>query len=499
VNDEEKRPTGRIRTAYATLDQYAVVNAPAGATFQLDFQNRCIDEGFHKGSAALVVVKPAAAAEVPTSWPASSADLPRFDDVIERINAPLRSMEPLREVMQGIRADSYQSRLVELPAAAYWMSNVDMTEKCAKRILKMVCARRAVQTPFLLLRLEHAAEVLAEFCTALPASMPYMSDVYCNEDKQIAYESFDNLFLRRAGDCEDFACAMSGIFDALRFRGGCWADPDLVRLHEVSKHYMAVSVLGAVSAPSFQAGDDDGIGAHMYVKYVPVDEFYRRCEGAELPTIDIPKHDGGRLPTFIGEGTSEVHVLPTMSLDVQRQEEEATRKASMLPAGYTRLAKACFGTQRGFYKYDVHCFTNYFFEQTRGTALAVPAYFSFFTNDKYGCNISSQHGKIYAHGTLSAPEVHAMRQIMALECPTPILDVPTSPSHQNKFTLPTRSEPSSPRPYRKPRTFFCTTPDEGQRAAFIDYLRKYEPRAKVSCTEELFVRGIKPQFRITIA
>jgi hypothetical protein len=412
----------------------------------------------------------------------------------------------------------FSSRTIDMPAVAFWMKPVVVAPACAKHMLTVVLRRRGMtDADFETATHGDVAGVLAEWCTALPSSLPYLEDVYAFEGSRHAYESFDDIFARGSGDCEDFSRGMCALFEAAR-GASSWRDASLRRLHAMAQRYVPVAVLSTVASMAYDplaaATDDGHERAHMYTRFVPRASFHRMVRrgandaaaAALFPTASTfaPwEHD---LPTFVGEGTARVGV----DFRARSAHEPADqRKCASLPSGFTRYQDLSFDDgPSGFYRRDVHLLTGHFAALGQ-SGQGCPAFFSL-TNAEgaYGVDFGSwDNGPGLKPATgIEASELATIRSLMALEQPSPVLLAPrcrTTAGLAEQWATNTgwlsAGRGATGSPTRRGIDFFCTTPDQMSSQVFSHVIRElYNSRGSPIVTTESFATNFPPQLRIRL-
>ena len=118
--------------------------------------------------------------------------------------------------------------------------------------------------------------LLTTMISLTAACYPYESDFYIQNGSKKPFESFDNVFIRRAGDCEDFARGMHFVlstFQEQKIDRGRWGS--MYYLQRVANLYLSGIILAEVTTP--QHGGVINIfksrQAHMYTQIFPIKYF----------------------------------------------------------------------------------------------------------------------------------------------------------------------------------------------------------------------------------
>jgi hypothetical protein len=344
---------------------------------------------------------------------------------IEQSMQPFRNhvLRPHLRSFANIHAPVFKTRVCSLPGIAYWMSEwVGFDEAYLEHLTRLVLERHNVSmTEFLELDLEgpihQANQILCDVCTIYPTSCPYITDYISKGTRLNPCESFDDLFVRNAGDCEDFSRAITLIFNHIRFHP--WENQVGRRLQELSKAYIAFGILGSVTRPSYSGGSGSGIAAHMYVQLIPISLFNKMCPEHAQPIEQAWMHNSSLL---IGEGTGHVGCDLLRPVKHTSSIERAWSKRRM--EGLERTSYP--NLHNSFYRYNIHAYTNYFFK----TGVNV-GHFTFCQNKRYGVPFESILTKpdsirMYPHKGFTPEELGTVRSILSKEYPTPALQLSAS-------------------------------------------------------------------------
>ena len=209
----------------------------------------------------------------------------RMSDFIVKSYDPFKDKKLLPSIPQveNIHAPMFMARACVLPGYMYWQTPwKGFDETYLEHLASLVCARHD-RTPESLRVGDHRShEIVAEMCTAYPNSCRYISDFYQKGGEMFPFESFDDLFIRQAGDCEDLSKAMCYIFDHIRITP--WEGEVGQTLRGIAQGYCAFSILGAVARPAFTLsplGND--MAAHMWGQLFPV-EYVEQWTGLSVGT-----------------------------------------------------------------------------------------------------------------------------------------------------------------------------------------------------------------------
>lgn len=502
----DRRPC-RVRAAYETWDLYDLLHQPVGTTVPGTLHNACRRRtAANQGRVTLTVVTSS-----PSPCPRRNRPLDHaaFHHGTAQSLTHLARLTPSHPSLEHMLAPVFQSRTAAVPGIGFWRRPpLRISESAAVHVLDVVLARHqhVDRAPFAAWSITDAAVVLADFCSCYPASCPYMADVYPDHGRLCPYESFDDLFARGAGDCEDFSAAMVAVFHAVRFGDGrTWQVPALRHLVRVSTHYLAVSVLAAVTHPSYTAAADGGgidrpWAAHMYTRYVPVTTW---CRKAGLDSSSSTSTSTLLLPEFIGEGTAAVALAPASKGPV---DTFATRlRTGGLPPGYDVVSTPVWGDPHGFYRRDVHAYTPYFWARDgHDTSVTVPWFFSFVHASQphvYGTTFGDAAYALHVHPGMDADARHRLDDAMALEAPSPPWTAPGPVTSTAAMTWPgaataTAAETTLPDHTRR-AVVVCSTPDATARTVFDTIVAREGAYVHVAAVET-FCAGAPPQVRLDV-
>ena len=404
----------------------------------------------------------------------------RLQRLINRYHIPFQTMTPSKSAFRHIHAPVFKTRLCYLPGISYWMSEwVGFNEDYLEHMTQLVLARHNVSvedftsgqhaqtddhthtpTHNEYAHLRRANHILCDVCTIYPTSCPYISDYISKGSTLNPCESFDDLFLRNAGDCEDFSRAICLIFNHIRFSQ--WKNPLGRTLQELSKAYIAFGILGSVTRPSYRGGlvgnkkeSNMGVAAHMYVQLIPIHLFNRMC-----PTYAQPIEQEWMLHSslLVAEGTGHV------GCDLL-QSETRTLTEAQTPVVHRAWSRICSQGSQGahfertsyptlhnpFYRSNIHAYTSYFFQQQRQQPRKRTLKFNqghqkhlnvgHFTFCNSNTNHHNPHIKctygvpfehlfskpesitMYPHTGLTPDDVCLIRYLLSKECPTPALHI----------------------------------------------------------------------------
>ena len=351
-----------------------------------------------------------------------------------------RAVSPSVPFLDRVHAPRHYTRVAVLPGAAFWMAPpaLEADEAWCAHWLRLVCRRHEHEPAWLTLavetqfdRLDAASDAFHEVCSliceaacAVVNSVSYISDWVPRRGTRRCCESFDELFVRKSGDCEDGAKA---IVEVLRcFQDGVWETPLMRAVQRVCALYVPCGVLGMVDAKTVRDGQEQDYQAHMFMNWIPAARFDGMTEEpATIAHLPWTRH----LRVLHGEGTG--HVDPTTQSFAAVAPEIAAAEGLMsklpaLPAFVDRMRRLSVTGAVGFYHMHVHLYTD---ELLRRGRSAAPAAFSFVRRSAPG-----RFGVAYddvmrgdsdvvlrPHLPLGGKVLSAIRQVLAMEHPLPRL------------------------------------------------------------------------------
>jgi len=355
-----------------------------------------------------------------------------------------KSFEPFeKNLLQGsipavenIHAPMFITRTNVLPGIMYWRTPwIGFNEDYLEHLTHMVCARHNRTPQSLSLEDRESHEIMAEMCTAFPASCTYLADFYEVQGKKIPFESFDDLFERKSGDCEDLSKAICYIFDHIR--QGSWKRPIGRMVQTITQEYIAFSILGAVTRPAFYNDGVNGVlAAHMFVKLLPT-SYLNRWTNWDLPSSSV-----AATKPLLCEGTGYVGTdlfrTPTFPHVATPSRAE--------PMTY-------IGLHNDFYQLDVHGYSS-----TLPKIGIDTAHVTFMKHSKYGVPfhevmLGDDQISMFVHPGLPPDLLQDANDVLQQESPSPPLSLDRYP------TIPTPSPPGT--------DFFLNQHDTQQRPAAL--------------------------------
>ena len=301
------------------------------------------------------------------------------------------AIEPKDDFLKRVHAPIFNSRVMRMVGFAFFMNeNFDADESwfrywfevAAKRnntTLQKVASiveKQFKRTDSVFVNGFHTVtELIADFVTLPVTVYAYETDFHIVDNKQVSMESFDDLFIREAGDCEDFSRAMLRIFTKLnqiKFK-----NRKLIEIQRISRLYIPCSMLTKVASNSHGFSIFKNRSAHMYCRLFPKPWFVKNIIGNEIKNIDIKKildkpsdykNQGWteKLRSYVCEGTAPVKSFCALSsmkgeMRTTRQELEIASTHIKCPHKILRQFRPSWSVKSdGFYKTDAHVYTNEF-------------------------------------------------------------------------------------------------------------------------------------------
>ena len=295
----------------------------------------------------------------------------------------------------------------------------------------------------------HQCCLLLTTMVSLTASCyPYETDFFVRNGQNKPFESFDNEFLRRAGDCEDFARGMHFVLSTFQTKKIKKLFQGMLQLQKVANLYLSGIVLAEVTTP--QHGGVLNIfknrQAHMYTQIFPVKYFIENIDTKNVPgkksgkTFETIKNELHHrdwmdyLRVYVIEGTAPVQPFSSISsmateMDSEKRDFEIKSNNTLNPAcpvGLAREYRPAWSVQRdSFYKNCAHFYTDFFVRKG-----AHVGSFSFVdkNTDKYGVDLQQvlekYNFKFVPHQFFDQSDMELMTSILRYEAPFPVLDYP---------------------------------------------------------------------------
>lgn len=288
-------------------------------------------------------------------------------------------------------------------------------------------------------------QLLTTMVSLTAACYPYESDFFVKNGSKKSFESFDNIFVRRAGDCEDFARGMHFVLstfqeatiDRQQWRG-------LYYLQRVSKLYLSGIILASVTTP--QHGGIVNIfksrQAHMYTQIFPVKYFIdnitiKHEDHKDSKIFEEVKKSFDHRPwmdelrVYVIEGTAPVQPFTSLvsmatELDPMKQEFEIRslkELASSAPNGLSREFRPAWSVAKDdFYKNCAHIYTDFFIR--KGCNVGSFAFYNNSTSE-YGVDLQqvlrTTGFSFIPHQFFTTTDIELIAYLLAYESPFPRL------------------------------------------------------------------------------
>ena len=201
--------------------------------------------------------------------------------------------------------------------------------------------------------------VLISIATSLINTYPYITDfIYQGGVKQTC-ESFDNIFVRETGDCEDLAKGIYQIISKLSTR-----DESKIKLvkyiSKIAQLYVPCGTLGEVNNTCKIAREDEHRQAHMWFMLIPrifMDKHVLKKEKPEYYPWEKNLHP------LVGEGTGYIETEPSNSnnAELTKLTRESLRGLLQDPNIYEIENSSTEKTYDHFYNSIIHLFTDYYY------------------------------------------------------------------------------------------------------------------------------------------
>ena len=259
-----------------------------------------------------------------------------------------QGMTPSDNFIRTVNAPFFKGRCGVLPGPAYFAAvhdTVAPTENWWRAQLRTAARRRGVKLADWALAVDRrrdsspdfhkACQLVFEAVSAAVTSYPYCGDFFVDGKVKAQFESFDNYFVREAGDCEDASRAVLQLVTHLQNDTSSQRS-ELGRMATVAKLYAPCAVLGMVSAVAWGHEETTTSQAHMFTKMIPMAQLAAKCADAGLPYEYAEESWEGDLKTWCIEATAPVEPFTDVESAKQlfptnARHYEQTRAAQKLP------------------------------------------------------------------------------------------------------------------------------------------------------------------------
>jgi hypothetical protein len=338
--------------------------------------------------------------------------------ISDQINPFIKKrIKPSEPFLYRVHAPTYNTRIMRLPGAAYYILPdrvvTTASEDWCKKFIDITLSRynmseetfnQTINSQFskgntkLLDHFTTCLSIIGESASVLVHTCTYKSDFTYSAGRKTSIESFDNIFITKAGDCEDSA---KGIYTIIAiFSNAKFKSKLMNNVQKVCKLYIPFGVLAEVTNPSINTTSTEEKLAHMFATMIPRSKFYKNS------CIDYSKSLGEveeSLPSLLLEGTGRVHCL----ID--------TGKSNNMHCidGVEQYINISTQTENVFYKKIVHLYSDYALEN-------VLSYSVMNDDNEYGVDFKdffNDNYKIKNHEELNDNLLEICKKIIHLDTP----------------------------------------------------------------------------------
>ena len=363
------------------------------------------------------------------------------------------------EFLKRVHAPIFNGRMATMPGFAYLMNSTHFSgdqmwylhwykaalKRCDledEQVASIVERQFKLKTAQIVEGFHLITALMATMVSATVTCYPYECDFYVQGGEQKPFESFDNIFVRKAGDCEDFGRGMHLVFSTFCAMNLPRVHRGLRALQRVCRLYVSGVVLGTVSQNSHGASVFKTRQAHMYLKLFPIEGFTKRIaaighhnmESIKLPLFEEvcaskPRPWMAHLRVYTLEGTAPVQPFTSLStmnaeVNLERQKVELQSATKLRPPrGLARLFRPQWGVfEDPFYDTDCHVYTDFFLERGYGMG-------SFAMYDTKMCVygvpmqqvLNMQNLAFVPHQIVSSQDLETIGTMLTYEHPMPIM------------------------------------------------------------------------------
>jgi len=377
-------------------------------------------------------------------------------------------MKPINGFLARVHAPIFQGRVSAMPGFAYVMNSTTLpatvnwfhryySQALERLNMKDADVKRIIHTQMksgtteLVEGFHDCCLLLTTMISLTAACYPYQSDFYMSNGVQKPFESFDNVFVRRAGDCEDFARGMHFVLSTFQTSTISSKWGGMCSLQDVSNMYLSGIVLASVNTP--QHGGIRGLftsrQAHMYTQIFPIKYFIDNVRVVHTDYKDKQLFEPVKskfkqrawmqdLRVYVIEGTAPVQPFTSLEsmaseLDPLKQEFEVKSIKMMnatphLPDGLQREFRPRWSVLKDdFYKNCAHFYTDYFIRHGVNVGS-----FAFYNDVKgtYGVDLQDVLGtsgfSFLPHQIFTDDDLQMVNELLSYEHPFPRLDFTSS-------------------------------------------------------------------------
>lgn len=391
----------------------------------------------------------------------SSQDLPHFVFDQKSLSAYAREMISEGYTVQSAFAacddfathvftPEWETRVCPLPAQAYFF-NMDKTvlptqsffQDAARKVMrrrniepheitKTIQSQFASNSGSVSAGFHNVAAMTLEMCTYVVNCYPYIQDYYIDPSRgeKIAFESFDHLFVRKAGDCEDSALGIVQLYSTLQDM--YFADKFMKSLQSVSKLFVPCAVLGIVNKTAYGYDNNVHQQAHMYSKIIPTVTFLEACGKDMVEASEWCRN----LYPWLGEGTAPVAVTTSMARNAEisrggnanvaaeRKTYELAKCTTNTPTTLKRIYNGTWAQRTdSFYASDLHMYTDYLRRHKISDACAFAVINA--ETKEYGApvqDVLNDSFKLVQEGAITGDDAKLVDSVLSFEHPPVKLD-----------------------------------------------------------------------------
>lgn len=378
---------------------------------------------------------------------------------------------PCVEFASRVFTPEWKTRVCPLPAQAYFFNMskavvptqaffLDAARKVMKRYnlspaetTQIIDEQLGSESGSVLPDFHRVTAMTLEMCSYVVNCYPYIQDYYVDPKSgdKIGFESFDHLFVRKAGDCEDSALGTAQLYSTLQEMR--FSDATMQRLQLVAQQFVPCAVLGIVNKTAYGYDNNVHQQAHMYSKIIPRTKFleaagYDVSESQQTPW-------SGALFSWAGEGTAPVSVTTSLDNLVEltsasdkevvraQQRFEMSNCTTSAPRSLKRIYNGNWALARDqFYSNDLHMYTDYLRRHGVGKSCA----FTVLSCDSHKGHSNKQYGatfqdvlngnfELVAEGEISGDDEQLIESILTFEHPPVKLDKCNVPLDESKYAV----------------------------------------------------------------
>lgn len=345
----------------------------------------------------------------------------KFDGYIAKHMTPFlnRNIKASDSFLYRVHAPVYNTRIMRLPGSAFYLiperviQTVD--EKWMLQWVEVALNRynmtkddfnstiqKQMKETALIDNFNLCTQVVGMAACTLVHSFDYKGDyIYNKYDRKTAIESFDNIFVTEAGDCEDSSKGIYTIFSL--FIKGTYKTKTMRNVQRLATLYVPAGVLGEVNNPSIHTTSSDSKLAHMFAVAIPRHMFYRNSTNSSQ-NIALYHNFESKLQPLLLEGTGKV--LPEVKLNSNFQNTKIIGEGET----YIQISNSIPDL---FYKKIAHIYTSFGSKNTLSYSIMNE-------ENEYGCEFFkffNSDFKIKPHEPLTDELLKLCKRIVNLDTP----------------------------------------------------------------------------------